>query len=240
VIPVKPAAILYDLDDTLLVNSMDTFVPAYLGALTEFMSELVMPSLLTHALLDALRVLDEDADVSRSNAEVFFDAFLPPLGRDRADLEARFERFYEEVFPSLQPLTRPDAASHDAVHWARNDGRSVVVATNPIFPATAIEQRIRWARLDPAWFDLITCLERSRATKAQPEYYREIAHRLEIDPRRCVMVGDNWTWDVANSSRIGMSAWWIAAPDAPRPDRGIPILGQGPLADFVAFAEANL
>ena len=43
VIPVKPAAILFDLDDTLLVNSMDTFVPAYLGALTEFMSELVMP-----------------------------------------------------------------------------------------------------------------------------------------------------------------------------------------------------
>ncbi len=237
---VKFDAILYDLDDTLLVNSMETFVPAYLGALTDFMADHVEPRRLTESLLAAIRVMDRDTDWSRTNAEVFFDAFLPPLGRPRAELESLFDRFYREVFPNLRPLTRPADGSQTAVRWARRTGRRVVVATNPMFPEIAIVQRIRWADLDPETFDLVTTLEDSHATKAQAEYYNEIAGNLGVEPHRCVMVGDNWQWDVAHSAEVGMAAWWIADRSMNRPDPDLPILGQGPLTDFVTFAESNV
>jgi len=217
---------------------MDTFVPAYLRALTEFMADRVHPRLLTDSLFAAIRVMDSDTDWTRSNAEVFFDAFLPPLGRPRSELEPLFARFYEEEFSGLRPLTKPAEGALDAVRWARETGRKAVVATNPMFPETAIHQRVVWADLDPATFDLVTTLEDSHATKAQPEYYREIAARIGTEPSRCVMVGDNWGWDVVNALRAGMAAWWIADPSAPRPDSSISILGQGPLPDFVSFARS--
>lgn len=237
---VKTEAILYDLDDTLLVNSMDVFVPAYLGALTEFMADHVEPQRLTNSLLAAIRIMDSDTDWTRTNAEVFFEAFLPPLGRPRSEMLALFDRFYDEAFPKLESLTRPADGSRAAVRWAREAGHNVVVATNPMFPRTAIEQRIRWAELEPEGFDLVTTIERSHATKAQARYYSEIAADLRVDPSDCVMVGDNWRWDVANSMRVGMAAWWIADPARPRPDPELAILGQGPLNEFVAFARRHL
>ena len=162
---VKPEAILYDLDDTLLVNSMDTFVPAYLGALTEFMADHVEPRRLTDSLLAAIRTMDRNTDWTRTNAEVFFEAFLPPLGRPQMELGSLFERFYGEVFPRLRSLTRPADGSQAAVRWAREAGHNVVVATNPMFPQTAIEQRIRWADLAPEEFDLVTTVDLPKASE---------------------------------------------------------------------------
>ena len=59
--------------------------------------------------------------------------------------------------------------------WARQTGRKVVVATNPMFPETAILQRVQWAGFpeDGAGFDLVTTIENSHATKAHSEYYSE-------------------------------------------------------------------
>jgi len=236
---VQPEAILYDLDDTLLANPVATFVPAYIGALTEFMADSVDPKILSDSLLAAIRVMDADSDSDRSNAEVFFDAFLPPLGRTRGELEQLFSRFYREVFPSLRRVTGPVTGARSAVQWARGSDRRVVVATNPVFPQTAIHQRVEWANLEVGQFDLVTTLETSHSTKAHPAYYLEISRRLGIAADRCVMVGDNWRWDVVNPVRAGMVAWWIADPDEPRRDPDVPVLGQGPLTDFVAFARST-
>lgn len=234
-------AILFDLDDTLLVNPMDTFIPAYLAALTRFMADRLDPDRLTGSLLRAIRVMDRDTDWNRTNAEVFFDAFLPPLGGCREELEPAFDRFYTEAFSSLSTITSPNPDGPPAVEWARRTGRQVVVATNPMFPASAIRQRLEWAGLPPeeVGFDLVTTLENSHSTKAHPEYYSEIARRLGRTPDECVMVGDNWRWDVVHAVRAGMSAFWIAEPSEPRPDPAVPVLGQGTLGDFLALARSR-
>ena len=36
-------AILFDMDDTLLVNPMETFIPAYFRALTSYVAHLIPP-----------------------------------------------------------------------------------------------------------------------------------------------------------------------------------------------------
>ena len=235
---VGPRAILFDLDDTLLVNPMGTFVPAYFRALTEYMADELEPGRLINQLLIATRAMDDDDDPARTNEQVFADAFFPALGFERSVLEPRFASFYREAFPALRELTRPVAGAFEAVRWAFDSGRDVVLATNPVFPRDAIRQRLEWALpgSDELPFDLITSYEEMHSTKARPDYYLEIAGQLARRPSECVMVGDNWKWDIVNSVRAGMAAWWIAARDAGVCDPDLPLLGRGSLEDFVAFA----
>ncbi len=233
-----PLAILFDLDDTLLANPMDTFVPAYFRALTGFMAGELPPRLLIDQLLRATRAMDDNDDPVQSNEQAFAEAFFPGLGRNPGELKSRFERFYSDAFPQLRSLTAPVPGAVEAVRWAAGGGRQLVIATNPLFPRSAILQRMDWAGLsiDELAIDLVTSYENMHATKARPAYYAEIAERLGRRPDECVMVGDNWSWDVANSVAAGMAAWWIAPPDATAPDPQLEILGRGPLAEFLAFA----
>lgn len=233
-----PLAILFDLDDTLLANPMDTFVPAYFRALTGFMSGELPPRLLIDQLLRATRAMDDNDDPARTNEQAFADVFFPGLGRDPAELKPVFDRFYRDAFSELRSLTAPVPGAVEAVHWAAAGGRQVAIATNPLFPRPAILQRMEWAGLsiDELSIDLVTSYENMHATKARPAYYAEIAERLGRRPDECVMVGDNWSWDVANSVAAGMAAWWIASPGATAPDPRLKIWGRGTLAEFLAFA----
>jgi FMN phosphatase YigB (HAD superfamily) len=236
---VGPHAILFDLDDTLLVNPMDTFVPAYFRALTTFMTAELDPRLLIEQLLRATRAMDEDGHPARTNEQAFAEVFYPGLGRDRIELEPIFDRFYRDEFPNLRRLTAPVPGARDVVRWAFEGNRQVVIATNPLFPRTAILQRMEWAglRLDEMPFDLVTSYDNMHSTKARPDYYVEIAERLGRDPHECVMVGDHWRWDVVHAVSSGMAAWWIAAPGEPVPDPEVPLLGAGSLSDFLEFAK---
>jgi FMN phosphatase YigB (HAD superfamily) len=238
---VGPLAILFDLDDTLLANPMDTFVPAYFRALTEFMAGELPPRLLIGQLLRATRAMDDNDEPARTNEQAFAGVFFPGLGRDPAELKPVFERFYRDAFPGLRSLTALVPGAVEAVRWAAAGGRQVAIATNPLFPRPAILQRIEWAGLsiDELSIDLVTSYENMHATKARPAYYVEIAERLGRRPDECVMVGDNWSWDVANSVAAGMAAWWIAPPGATAPDPQRGILGRGTLAEFLAFARGE-
>ena len=233
-----PLAVLFDLDDTLLANPMDTFVPAYFRALTGFMAGDLPPRLLIDQLLRATRAMDDNDDPERTNEQAFAEVFFPGLGRDPAELKPVFDRFYREAFPGLRRLTAPVAGALEAVRWAIGGGRQVVIATNPLFPRTAILQRMEWAglTLDELPIAVVTTYENMHATKVRPAYYEEIAERLGRRPAECVMVGDNWTWDIAHSTAAGMAAWWIAPPDATAPDPQLGMLGRGTLAEFLAFA----
>jgi len=235
---VGPLAILFDLDDTLLANPMGTFVPAYFRALTEHLAGELPPRLLVDQLLAATRAMDDNRDPARTNEQAFADAFFPGLGRDPAELGPLFERFYRDAFPGLRSLTAPVPGALETVRWALAGGRQVAIATNPLFPRTAILQRMEWAglTLDELPIGLVTSYEDMHATKVRPAYYAEVAERLGRRPEECVMVGDNWLWDVVHSTAAGMAAWWIAPPEAVAPDPDLEILGQGSLANFLAFA----
>jgi len=203
-------ALLLDLDDTLLGNPMKTFIPAYFRALTDFVTEIQPPERLIEQLLIATRKMDGGDGAGPSNGEIFAGAFFAGLGVPRGELEPVFERFYAEAFPKLRPLTALRPAAPKIVEWAGQRGLQVVIATNPVFPRTAIEQ-----------------------------YYREILAVLGLDPEECLMVGDNWNWDVVNAAEVGIPGYWIADPLAPLPSAGTMPVGQGSLDDFFDAARSR-
>ncbi len=234
-------AILFDLDDTLLVNSMETFIPAYFQALTLHVAHLIPPERLISELLRATRAMETGDGTGPTNEEAFADVFFPALGYDPDELKPVFEQFYAEEFPKLRALTRPVPEARPLIESVCEHGLQVAIATNPMFPRSAIEQRLEWAGIPVTEFDyaLVTTYENMHATKAHPAYYREIVTRLGRQPGECLMVGDDWERDIAPAASVGIPVYWIAEPDDAPPSlpphrgdkRGV-LVGQGTLADL--------
>ena len=232
-------ALLLDLDDTLIDNSMDTFIPAYFRALEAFVAGVVAPGRFIEELLSATRAMNHNDGTGPSNEEVFAAAFYPALGVPQGEMEPLLEKFYREAFPRLEPLTGKRPAAPRIVEWAKARGLQVVIATNPLFPRTAIEQRMAWGGVGVDRFDyeLVTCYENSHATKSSPAYFREIADFLGRRPGECLMVGDNWGWDVVCAGEAGIPSYWITMDGAKPPEPMVPIVGRGDLDEFLTAAE---
>jgi len=234
-------ALLLDLDNTLLENDMDRFVPAYLAALGEYVSGFFPPDDFIRHLMRATNEMLSNTDPTRTNMEVFDAAFFPAIGRTRAELEPLFDAFYANHFPQLRRLTRPVPAARPLLEWAFARGFQVVVATNPLFPRSAIEQRLEWAGVPAGEFpyDLITGYEDMHAAKPHPAYFLEIAQRLGRRTEECLMVGDDWQMDILPALEVGMGAYWIADADRTPPPGGPTPTGQGDLADFARWIGAR-
>ncbi|MGE5236007.1 MAG: HAD family hydrolase [Acidobacteriota bacterium] len=234
-------ALLLDLDDTLLVNPMATFIPAYFQALTRYVAGHVPPERLIAELLRATRAMDGNDGSGPTNQETFAAHFYPALGVERAELEPVLERFYAEAFPALRVLARRLPEAREIVRWAFDHDLQVAIATNPLFPRTAIAQRLEWAGVPEREFPyaLVTTYEDTHATKSHPAYYREILAALGRAPAECLMVGDDWGWDIEPTVTMGMAAYWIADPAAPRPRPELAVLGQGRLGDFWRVVERH-
>lgn len=236
-------AVLFDLDDTLLGNPMETFVPAYFRALTRYVAHLVPPERLREGLARATAAVDANSGDGPTNEETFAEVFYPALGHERETLEATFERFYAEAFPELEPLTQHRPAARQLVEWAFRRGLQVVIATNPLFPRIAVEERLAWADVPVSEFDydLVTTYEMMHATKAHPAYYREILERLGRPPDQCLMVGDSWELDIKQAAVVGIDTYWITEAAEPPPDEDteMTLVGQGALADLWARAQCG-
>jgi FMN phosphatase YigB (HAD superfamily) len=201
-------ALLLDLDDTLLKNDIDRFLPVYLDRLGAHLDDLVPAERLVPALLAATAVMMRNRDPRRTLEQTFAQAFYP-------DLRSRFEDFYATVFPELKALTSPIPASRALVESAHRAGIDVAIATNPLFPLTAIEQRLTWSGLAPAeaGFAFVPSYEVMHFCKPDPAYFAEILGWLGKAPHEAAMIGDNEADDLLPALGLGMATFHILQPE---------------------------
>lgn len=202
-------AVLFDLDGTLLGNDMDRFMPAYFERLQAFITPYHPPERFLPALLTAVREATRRPDPQRTVWERFVEAFEREMKQPMDSWMPLFERFYEEVFPSLRALTERRAEARLLVERARARGLRIAVATNPVFPEVAIRQRIEWAGLGDVPFDWITTMENMHFTKPWREYYLEVAERLQVPPEACGMIGNDWKQDIEPAQQVGMRTFCV-------------------------------
>jgi FMN phosphatase YigB (HAD superfamily) len=182
-------AILFDLDGTLLDNNMDLFLPPYFKLLSARVAHILQPEpFIAHLLAATDAMLTNDGRMT--NAEAFAAAFYPLAGYPREEVEPIFEAFYAHDFPTLRAYTRCKPEARAVVQQALDAGYDLAVATNPLFPAAAIEQRLEWAGLDDLPFRIVTSYENSRATKPNLLYFQHILETLDQPPERSLVVGD--------------------------------------------------
>jgi HAD superfamily hydrolase (TIGR01549 family) len=204
-------AVLFDLDNTLLLNDMQTFMPGYFGLLRQHVPPLFEPDGFIQDVLHCTRLMIADKNTAVSNRDTFWTAFGERTNGDRAMLEAHFDSFYRDHFPQLQTLTQSHPQTADLIQACFQANLQVVIATNPVYPRLAVEQRLAWAGIPVTSFPyaLVTDYENMHATKPHLAYYEEILAKIDCSPEQALMIGDNWTNDIAPAARLGLFTYWI-------------------------------
>lgn len=182
---------LFDLDGTLLPMDQDVFVKTYLGSLAKYMSSYgYAPEELIKAVWCGIKAMNQN-DGKHTNEQVFWDAFCSIYGEQARLDEPKFALFYETEFQKIKSVCGCTEKANNIVKFLKQNGKTVILATNPVFPAVATESRMRWAGLDISDFDRYTTYENSTACKPTVKYYKEILEKFNADPKNCLMIGND-------------------------------------------------
>lgn len=212
---------LFDLDGTLLDIDLDSFLSEYFTALGPVVGEALGTndsSAGLRAVLDATTAMSEPHP-GLTNRATFNQTFtrLTGVDLDLDEYALAFERFYRDVFPTLRHEMGPLPGARRAIQTCLDLGLKVAIATNPIFPRSAIDERMRWADVANLGVHAVTSYENMHATKPHAAYFEEVASMLGVAPRTCLMVGDDRALDMS-AANLGMRTFYVGGGVAPAVD----------------------
>lgn len=226
--------VLFDLDDTLLVNQIQAFLPAYLNLLSRSLDEFP-PQFVIQNLLKATQTMIETPSPAATLEENFDRTFFPALGKPRDQLQAKIDRFYSGVYPSLKRFTAPHPAAADLVRAEALRGSILAIATNPVFPATAILQRLNWAGFSSGSpFKLVTNFSQFHFAKPHPAFLAEVLAQLGWPEQPAVMIGNDIKEDLYPASALGLPVFWVAL-DQSLPPGFHPLSSSGKLEQVTSW-----
>jgi len=206
--------LLLDLDDTLLASGTDQFVTSYLSKLGAFIGRAAgLPAeRVIQECLAATRAMQLNCLPDQTLKEVFDWVFYPALGFPEAELRPYVEQFYSEEYPALQKLTQVIPGAKELVDYAFENGWRTAIATNPLFPETAVRQRLEWAGFpsDDYPFDLVGSYEHMHYAKPKPAYFAEILTRLGCPEEPLVMAGNELSEDIAPAQKAGLPGFLVS------------------------------
>jgi len=232
-----PLTLLFDLDDTLLNTNLEAFVPAYFQALTQYFESYILPTVMLRAFIMGTNMMNESADIIRPLQDVFDSVFYPTLGIVKEQLIDLFDKFYDEVFPTLQSHVQLKPEAAPLIQWSLDQGFQIAIATDPLlFPRKATFHRLRWAGLDPGQFDIVSSYEEFHFTKTHPAYYAEALGRMGWNDGPVLMVGNDPNRDLIPAHRLGLKTYFIDDGSASSP--GIEA-GRGSLSDLRPWLEST-
>ncbi|MCF8010235.1 MAG: HAD family hydrolase [Clostridiales bacterium] len=231
-------AALFDLDGTLLPIDTEKFMKEYTKKISSFMAQVVDPQLFTRALMASTQAMIENRDASAYNSDVFWAAFNSYLGKYIQDLEPLIEDFYKNEFHKLGNLAGHNKYSHLAVQTAVEKGYRIALATNSVFPTSAIHDRMTWAGVNDMPWELITSYENMHFCKPHPEYFTEITEQLEVLPRECIMIGNHAEEDLV-PAKLGMKTCLVTDHLIGSPQEELQPDWSGTLADLIEMLKTT-
>ncbi|MBC7871670.1 MAG: HAD-IA family hydrolase [Chitinophagaceae bacterium] len=210
-------AILLDLDNTLITNPDHIFAPAYLGLAEEFFAERWQFLGFSQVLVNTMRAMMGLRDMQRSNINVALDVIENETKRTQVEIWQAMGEFYQAAYPSLKSCIVPVEGGAELIATLKAQDYAVIIATNPVYPAEAIRQRLVWAGLndDFSYYALVTHSENMHFTKPDPAYYAEILGRVGVEPDEVVMVGDSIRNDMIPAATLGLHSFHIKSEDNP-------------------------
>ncbi len=203
-------AILFDLDGTLLPMQMEEFTTGYFKLLAKKAAPYgYEPKPLVAALWKGVAAMVAN-DGSRLNETCFWARFAEELGERVYEHIPIFDSFYANEFDQAVCFTQPNPhAAAEAVRLARQKAERVILATNPIFPASGVRTRLRWINLEPEDFDDVTTYENSSFCKPNPSYYIALLEKNGARPDLSVMIGNDVDEDIAAGRQAGLATYLV-------------------------------
>lgn len=228
--------ILFDLDGTLLSIDMKEFETIYYTNLSKAFQNLVAPDKFMSILYGSVKTMVKNTD-KRTNEDVFMEALKLQVGDEFPRYQEHFHNFYKKDFGVLREAVNENSVILNALEILKDKGYELVIATNPLFPREAINQRIQWANLIHDDFSHITYFEESHYCKPNVEYYKEILETLDKKPEECMMVGNDALEDLA-AGKIGLKTYLITNHLLNRNGIDYQADYEGTYLDFLAFAKS--
>lgn len=227
------------MDGTLLDNSVRTFVPAYMAAIARHLSSLVDLEQLNDALLISTKQMILNQDPNCTLLEVFDANFYPRVGIQRDVLAPVLADFFANVYPDLKHLTRRNPEAVGFVQQAFERKYRVAVATNPLFPLTAIEQRLEWAGLSPLeyHFAVVPGAENVHFAKPNPAFLAELLAVMGWPEGPAIMVGDDLENDIHCAQALGLPTFAVGSHDI-GPPMPLVLHGAGSLSSLLDWIDS--
>lgn len=189
--------ILFDLDGSLLPMDQEVFIEDYFRRIAGFIAPHGYdPKTFIKSIWKGTAAMFQN-DGNCTNEDVFWNTMADLLGDNVRQCQPILEEFYRTQFPLVRSVCGFDPLAGPTIKKLKAMGFIPVLATNPIFPAVATENRMQWAGLDKYDFALYSTYENSSFCKPNPDYFREILQKLGATPEQCLMVGNDATEDLA-------------------------------------------
>ncbi len=201
-------ALLIDLDGTLLDLDIQQFIDAYIDALSDRFTKHLDKKDFSEQLFGAISVMVKNDDPGKSNEEVFYEDFCLRIGLSEKEIKPVAKDFYDNDFPRLSCWARAHPQASAVIKAAKDRNLTLVLATNPIFPAAAILERLSWSGFSEKDFTLITTMENMHFCKPRTEYYSEIADIINCPPELCLMAGNDTLEDLI-AATAGMDTYLV-------------------------------
>lgn len=231
--------VMFDLDGTLLPMDQDEFVKVYMGLLAQKMAvHGYDPKRLVKSVWAGTEAMVRN-DGLFTNEEVFWRVFRQIHGPEAMKDLPLFDEFYMTDFAGARTACGFAPQAVELVKLLKEKGYRLVLATNPLFPAVATRQRIRWAGLRPEDFELVTTYENSRHCKPNPDYYRDILRQTGMKPDECMMIGNDVGEDMV-AKRLGMQVYLLTDCLINKKEENISAYPHGSMAELVEYVKENL
>jgi FMN phosphatase YigB (HAD superfamily) len=189
--------VFFDLDGTLLPLDMDPFFGAYMDEMRKSGAlDVIHRDRGEEIFSKAIYAMLGNNGAAR-NKDVFFATIEALSGVSENDIMPYFDSFYQDRFFRTKEHTRTEKRVRKTVDVLKQKGYRLVLATNPLFPPVATDQRIAWAGLLPGDFEYVSYYDNSSYCKPSPEYYNEILDALGLCAKACYIVGNDVKEDMS-------------------------------------------
>ena len=233
--------VLFDLDGTLLPMNQDKFIEKYFINLTEYMCKNGEhePSSYTKAIWSGVKAMLLN-DNSITNEEAYFETLGKIYGEECVKSEyPKYEKFYLTKYLEGKSESWYTPNSKKLVDSLKKKGIRVALATNPVFPSSATNARMGWVDLHPEDFELVTTCDNTGYSKPNPKYYLEIAEKLKVDPRECLMVGNDVDDDMP-ARQTGMEVFLLTDCLINKNGRDVSEFPSGGFDELVAYIDEKI
>lgn len=228
--------LLFDLDGTLLPMGLEEFTNTYFKLLAKKAAPYgYEPKALVAAVWKGTKAMIMN-DGTRPNDQRFWEVFAGELGEKVLDLRPVFDKFYAVEFNAAKAATRENPLAKKAVNAAKSAGYTVILATNPLFPAVGVATRLSWLGLSPEDFTYVTSYENSSYCKPNPMYYTQLLERTGKRPEECLMIGNDVREDALAAGKAGLRAYLITDCLENAKGDDIGAIPHGSFGDLMKFA----
>lgn len=230
--------VLFDLDGTLLPMDQEQFTRYYFKLLAQKAAPHGYdPQKLINAIWTGTAAMVGN-NGSQTNEAAFWKSFSEIYGEKALADKSLFDEFYIKEFQEAKAACGYNPLASSLISYLKELGYRVALATNPIFPATATESRIRWAGLSPDDFEFYTTYENSCYCKPNLNYYKAVLGKLGAAAEECLMVGNDVSEDMV-ANELGLSVFLLTDCLINKGQKDLSLYPHGGFAQLRDFLESK-